>query len=96
MGHTCDLGVRVIDNENGTNTYDCFCELSGDDRKANTKGPNRVDIKSKDGKDSCVGEFLDRAATNAFEVFLDAEIDDDTDELFVGAWSTTAVSFFGY
>lgn len=90
--------MRIIENANGTDTYDCFCELLGKDRnpKWKGKGPNRVMIKSKDGHDNCVGDLLNHAATNAYEVFLDAEIDDDADELLVEAWSSTAVSYMYY
>lgn len=84
--------MRVIDNEDGTIGYDCFCELQGTDRKADSMGPNRMTLKSIDGVDHCSGFLLDRAATNEYEVFLDAMIDDDTDEIDVDRWSPTAVS----
>lgn len=55
-------------------------------------GPNRMSLKSIDGVDHCSGFLLDRAATNEYEVFLDAMIDDETDEIDVDRWSPTAVS----
>lgn len=86
--------MRVFDNEqDGSNSFECFCELHDDDRNPNKKGPNRVTIRSAvDGKDHCEGAFLDMAATYQYNVFLDAVINDETNELNVEGWSPIMVS----
>lgn len=82
----------MFGNDDGTSSYECFCELHGEDRNPNRNGPNRVTIMSDGDVDHCNDMFLNMAATNVYEVFLDAMIDDETDELEVESWSPMAVS----
>lgn len=49
-------------------------------------------IMSNDGRDRCRGYLLDKAVTNEYDVYLDAEIDDETEEIDVMNWSPIAVS----
>lgn len=84
--------MRILDNEDGTIAYDCFCALQGRDRRTDRKGPNRMSITSNDGRDHCDGFLLDRAVSNEYNIFLDAMIDDETDKIDVENWSPTAVS----
>lgn len=83
----------MFDDEDGSNSFECFCELHGDDRNPNKKGPHRITITSTiDGKNHCEGMFLNLAASNEYEVFLEAMIKDETNELDVEGWDPIVVS----
>lgn len=85
----------MFDNEDGSISFECFCELHGNDRNPNKKGPNRVTIKKSaigGNKDHCEGMFLNLAASNEYEVFLDGVINDETNELHAEDWSPIVVS----
>lgn len=90
----------MFDNQDGSNCYECFCELHDEDRNPNRKGPNRYTIITSSNTTTTTGMvdhhcndlFLNMAAANEYEVFLDAVVDDETDVLQVQSWSNMTVS----